>query len=328
MLRLVEEMKNKSQEVLKSGKVGIVLAWKKGELSYDAEPAFFSEVDELRDMTYDGFCASNLSKYLIEYSNRNEKALIFLKPCDSYNLNLLLAEQRVSRENIIIIGIACEGKIDVQKLRNAGAKGIIGVVENGDEVSAQTLYGNKTYPRTEVLFDKCLSCKGKEHKIYDGLIGEQFSVDTALGDKYAEILDLEAKSHEERFEYWRSKLSACIRCNACRNVCPSCSCIKCIFDNADSGVSAKVNVTDFEENLFHIIRAYHVAGRCSDCGECSRVCPQGIPLQLLNRKHIKDINSFFGEYQAGETAEQVAPLLRYELSDGEPNILTGRGGSS
>ncbi|MFR1039192.1 MAG: 4Fe-4S binding protein [Clostridium sp.] len=27
--------------------------------------------------------------------------------------------------------------------------------------------------------------------------------------------------------------------------------------------------------MFHIIRAFHVAGRCTDCGECSRVCPQG-----------------------------------------------------
>ncbi|URW87892.1 4Fe-4S dicluster domain-containing protein [Blautia wexlerae] len=29
--------------------------------------------------------------------------------------------------------------------------------------------------------------------------------------------------------------------------------------------------------MFHIIRAFHVAGRCTDCGECDRVCPQGIP---------------------------------------------------
>lgn len=57
----------------------------------------------------------------------------------------------------------------------------------------------------------------------------------------------------------------------------------------------------FEESMFHIIRAFHVAGRCTDCGECSRVCPQNIPLHLLNRKFIKDINTFYGAYQAART---------------------------
>ena len=73
-----------------------------------------------------------------------------------------------------------------------------------------------------------------------------------------------------------------------------------MFDNPNTGVAAKADADDFEENMFHIIRAFHVAGRCTDCGECSRVCPQGIPLHLLNRKFIKDIDELYGDYQAGE----------------------------
>ena len=78
--------------------------------------------------------------------------------------------------------------------------------------------------------------------------------------------------------------------------------------------------------MFHIIRAYHVAGRCTDCGECSRVCPQGIPLHLLNRKFIKDINTFYGEYQAGADTESRAPLTDFTLEDVEPGIVSKRGG--
>ena len=81
----------------------------------------------------------------------------------------------------------------------------------------------------------------------------------------------------------------------------------------------------FEEKMFHIIRAFHVAGRCTDCGECSRVCPQGIPLHLFNRKFIKDIDTFYGEYQAGADAESKGPLTRFTFDDVEPGVVAERG---
>ena len=130
---------------------------------------------------------------------------------------------------------------------------------------------------------------------------------------------MEAMTEEERFAFWKEQLSKCIRCNACRNVCPACSCVKCVFDNPASGISAKANDSEFEEQLFHVIRAFHVAGRCTDCGECSRVCPQNIPLHLLNRKFIKDIDGLYGEFQAGEEAEGKTPLTSYTEGDTEPN---------
>ena len=77
--------------------------------------------------------------------------------------------------------------------------------------------------------------------------------------------------------------------------------------------------------MYHIIRAFHVAGRCTDCGECSRVCPQNIPLHLLNRKFIKDINEFYGEYQAGADLETVPPLTCFTKEDVEPDIVKERG---
>lgn len=94
--------------------------------------------------------------------------------------------------------------------------------------------------------------------------------------------------------------------------------MKCVFDNPNSGIAAKANDTEFEEQMFHIIRAFHVAGRCTDCGECSRVCPQNIPLHLLNRKFIKDIDTLYGEFQAGDVPEGKTPLTDYRTEDTEP----------
>ena len=143
--------------------------------------------------------------------------------------------------------------------------------------------------------------------------------------EWALVEKLEAMSADERYEFWRGELSRCIRCNACRDVCPACTCEKCVFDNPQSGVENKAITDSFEEKMFHIIRAFHVAGRCTDCGECSRVCPQHIPLHLLNRKFIKDINSFYGEYQAGAEVGSRAPLVDYTTEDMEPSEAVERG---
>ena len=98
-----------------------------------------------------------------------------------------------------------------------------------------------------------------------------------------------------------------------------------MFDNHDSGFENKAAADSFEEKMFHIIRAFHVAGRCTDCGECSRVCPQGIPLHLFNRKFIKDIDTFYGEYQAGEDTTSKGPLTNFTFEDVEPSIVAERG---
>ena len=330
MQRIADEMKKKALGLLEDGSVGAVIAWEKGELPYSSQPAFFQISDALGGMIYDSFCGGNLSKYLIEKSKEDKKVLVFLKPCDTYSLNQLLAENQVVKGKIHAVGIGCSGHVDIEKIRAKGFLGILDIDEDGENLNIKTLYGDKSCPRSEVLLDKCLSCKGKEHRVFDELIGADLSQETSEEsvehEKFAQIENIESKTSDERFAFWRAALPKCIRCNACRNICPSCTCQKCIFDNAESGVGAKVNVTDFEENLFHIIRAFHVAGRCSDCGECGRVCPQNIPLHLLNRKHVKDINSFFGKFQAGETDSQTSPLLNYEFDDAEPNVVSKREG--
>ena len=172
--------------------------------------------------------------------------------------------------------------------------------------------------------ERCKSCKGKEFKVFDEVIEADFET-PSLTNRFDVVEQLEAMTEEERFEFWRGELSKCIRCNACRNVCPACTCIKCVFDNASSGIASKSNVDSFEENMFHIIRAFHVAGRCTDCGECSRVCPQGIPLHLLNRKFIKDINEFYGEYQAGEFSDSCPSVTNFTKEDVEPSIVHEKG---
>ena len=324
----MQELIERAKELLGDGTVVRVLGWKAGDLPYNPEPAYFENEEDLKDFVYNGFCGANLSKYMIEASKKEGKTLVFLKPCDTYSFNQLIKEHRVDRDKAYIIGVGCKGKLDIEKIKAQGIKGIqkITGTEISDECETlivETLYEEKSVSYKDAMLGRCHTCKGKEHKIFDEEIGE--SKDTKDADRFAEIEKIEAMSPAEKFAFFQKELSKCIRCNACRNVCPACSCRKCVFDSDKFDSAQKANVDSFEEKMFHIIRAFHVAGRCTDCGECSRVCPQGIPLHLFNRKFIKDIDDFYGEYQAGEDAVSPMPLTSYTTEDVEPSIVGERG---
>lgn len=316
----------KAKEMLQSGKVQRVVGWRRGLFDYDVTPGTFTTADDLdKNFVYNQWCGANLSKYLVRLTREIETAksttrmnntmakqrdpnavdkpipqetvLVFLKPCDTYSFTELLKEHRIKREDVYVVGIPCDGMAD---------------------------------PETKKMAERCENCKSKKHVTYDELIGDDG--DVLESKRFYMVEKLEKMGEEERFAFWQSEFSRCIRCNACRDACPACTCEKCVFDNNNLYTSQKVAVNSFEENLYHIIRAWHVAGRCTDCGECSRVCPQHIPLHLINRKFAKDINELYGPYIAGSDMETKPPMLRFDAAkDAEPSVVyemdkSGQGG--
>ena len=315
----------KAAELLNAGTVNRVLGWKAGEFTYDVTPAVFTTAAELeKDFVYGPFSGANFSKYLVKETRKDEgKILVFLKPCDTYSFNQLLTEHRFDREKVYAVGIPCDGMADIQLIKAQAGDGITGVECDGDNLIVHTLYdGDKTLVLTDCLAERCANCKSKKHVAYDELLGD--SGEVIDSHRFDEVEKLEKMTEDERFAFWQNELSRCIRCNACRDVCPACTCEKCVFGNPESGVENKAIADSFEEKMFHVIRAFHVAGRCTDCGECSRVCPQNIPLHLLNRKFIRDIDNFYDEYQAGAEVGQRAPLVNYKLEDLEPSEAVER----
>ncbi|MCR5436414.1 MAG: 4Fe-4S dicluster domain-containing protein [Treponema sp.] len=310
-----DKLIKRAEELLAEGKVQKVLGWKKGLFDEDITPYVFSSIEELKkDFVFNKYCAANLSKYLVEITREieikkstarmnntmakqkdpsateapipSQVVLVFLKPNDTYSFTQLLKENRISKDDVYAVAVPCQDTLD------------------GGE--------------------PCDNCKNKKPVSCDESIG--FDEEKLMGEskRMEEVKKLEKMTADERNAFWKNEFSRCIRCNACRNVCPACTCEKCVFDNNALYTSQKVAVTSFEESLFHIIRAWHVAGRCTDCGECSRVCPQGIPLHLLNRKFIKDINSIYGEYQAGADMESKPVMWTFKEDDPETSIITDR----
>ena len=83
-----------------------------------------------------------------------------------------------------------------------------------------------------------------------------------------------------RAEFWQREFSKCIKCYGCRDVCPVCVCDECELEEPEWITPGKIPP---EFPLFHLIRAYHVADSCINCGECEATCPVGIPLRTIQQ---------------------------------------------
>ena len=132
------------------------------------------------------------------------------------------------------------------------------------------------------------------------------------------IATLDAMTPADRWEYWTGQFSKCVRCYACRQVCPLCVCERCI---ADKTVPQWIETSSHPRgNLaWNMVRALHLAGRCVGCGECERFCPVGIPLSLLNRKLQQVVEKRF-DYVVCDDPETPAPIGDYRPDDSQEFI--------
>ncbi|GAW92997.1 4Fe-4S dicluster domain-containing protein [Calderihabitans maritimus] len=292
MKEVTQKMREIAKELLEKNEVEYVVGWEKGTFWYQSPPCFVRRAEEVERLVWDEFCINNLAKYLLDFKHLEGKIALFVKGCDSRGIIRLLQDNQIRRDRVVLVGIPCKGMKDVTE--------------------AAKLEEEK--PEKLPLAAKCQECRYPNPLVYDYLIGEEVVATAGQEDRFSDVAELEAMSPDERYEYWVGHYDRCIRCFACRNVCPACNCRECCFDLAEPRWLGK-RVVRSENQFFAITRAMHVAGRCTECGECERVCPMNIPIMKLNKKIIKDINELFGPYDAGVDLEDKPPLGKYNPDD-------------
>ena len=293
----------------------MVIGFEQGTLPLRSTPFFAKEPCDADKLVWNRFCENNLANYV---AKRKEKIAVVAKGCDVRALVELIKEKQIPRNRLYIIGVPCSGMIDRARIEAELGDRTVQEAEVGDGTLLIRGEGfEKEFNLNDSLYPSCQVCTQKNPIIYDELVGE--AKEEAGEDTYSDIEAFEGLSHEERWKYFSEEMGRCIRCYACRNACPLCYCPECFVDaSRPQWIGKSVDTSDTV--LFHIMRAFHLAGRCVECGACERACPLGIDIRKLNRKLAKDVLAFFN-YKAGKSIEEVAPLATYRPDDPEVFIL-------
>jgi ferredoxin len=186
------------------------------------------------------------------------------------------------------------------------------VIENETGLTAKGNGFSQSFEKKDVLQHNCSLCIHRNPVIHDELVAEPVEEQKGI-DRYADVRALEAMGPEQRWKYFEDLLSPCVRCYACRNACPLCYCPTCFVDESRPQWVGKSQDPN-DVRTFHLLRAYHCAGRCTDCGSCERSCPVGINMRIFTKKLEKDCLDLFG-WEAGLSLEVRPPLDVYRPND-------------
>lgn len=292
-------LRQKAKELLSKGDVKVVIGYGWNKRKSHATPVFITKPEDVERLIFNPLCVNNLSLYLTR-KFPDIKALgkpaIVAKGCDIKTIAVLISESQIKREDVVILGMTCNGV-----------------------VYKQELWKGKLKP--EIMPTKCHNCDVRNPHIADFVIGEKIGFkapDEPTGMVFDKIRELDKKSAAERWGFWLEHFSRCIKCYACRQVCPLCYCERCIAEKnmpqwIETSAHPKGNLA------WNLKRAMDLSGRCTFCGECERACPVNIPLNLVNQKLALVVKDAFG-HKSGYDEKVHPPMIVFNMDDQEDFI--------
>ncbi|MBM4321719.1 MAG: Fe-S oxidoreductase [Deltaproteobacteria bacterium] len=291
----MKELQELARKLLAEGTVKVVIGWEEGRRG--VRPAMITDPAQAGRLIFDTRCVHNLAAYANPRRSQLAalgRAAIVVKGCDARAVAGLIRESQLEREDLVLIGVRCGG---VRREPCGPAA----------PLDAAT------------VADRCSGCTAREPGLADHLVGELPPAPPRISRRDEQLARLMAMSHAERWAFWQAELARCIRCHACREVCPLCFCERCIADKTmpqwiESSPHARGNLA------WQVNRMLHLAGRCVDCGECERACPAGIPLGLLTRRIAQVVEQRYDHHPTDDPTVP-SPIGAFRNDDAQEFII-------
>ncbi len=304
-----QKIREIAASLLENQTVEKVIGFAGGTIPMATSPIAVSTKQDIDKLVFNSCCGLNLANYI---RNHKGKIAVVAKGCDARNIVTHVVENQVARESLHIIGVPCSGMIDTKKVATLFEDDITQFIEDGDTLTVKSLTKEESLKKADYLRHNCALCMHKNPVIYDDLAADEV-VEQSLDTPYPDVENIENLSADDKWAHFQELTQNCIRCYACKNACPLCYCPTCFVDETGPQWVGK-GQDETDVNTFHFLRAFHCAGRCTDCGACVEACPMDINVRDFTRKLNKDSFELFG-WEAGLDITKRPPLDAYSPDD-------------